>query len=1260
MSDSYIANLGYQVDTSPLKKGEQALDKMTVAGDKTEAGMGRVSASIGILSAGIAALAANTLITDVINYSDSWARVDNQLRLVIDSEEQLIEKRAELIQLSKDTNANLSSTVALYAELYRNTRELGTSEEQVSEVTRTLNNLFVSGGKDAQTQAGAIRQLSQALGAGALRGDEFNSVAEAAPRILDAIAISTGLAKGELRDFAATGGITAEILIDAVSSYASEAQRLADVTTKTFEQSTENAKTNVLAYVGAAQSIQDATLSLGESIEYASENIDAIVNGVQAAGAIMLASAVPATIRYTVATYANVQAQLLANTQAVRTVNALGSVTVAAGTATVATNALTLATRFLLGPFGLLLTAVGAAGIAYSMTDDKASDYNDTLDTQKGLLDDVTAKVKLLSEYQKADVALDAQFKLNDNKQKQRELEAQILADSFSSSAVASLTLKKQERLNDLKSEEARLVSVIAAANEKSDKAKSPIANDKLATQISNIQKMTEQLSMTENERFVDNQVRAALARGDSEAQIELIRQEAQAYISAKKAKEDFTDLISGTDTVDLFSLNESIDYDSWISGIEEAMNKAQILEAEMGDVWEAMLGGDLDWDAGIKKIAELQDEIDSLEPPKDIGFDIIANGATDSLRAMQSLSAQGSKEYRKLGVAIEAVNAIQAVAAVLNQAGGDPYTAFARMTAMVAAVGSLGYSVGSISGGGFDDVAAERQEVQGTTIWGDKSESIANSIDITANAVEKLVGINTDMLKALTSVQDGIAAAAVLIGRDVEIPQVSVDVKTNLFDGLQNFFSGDVLNLTGILGDTFTELLNLPLNIIGSWLGGSSKVVDEGVMILGGTLGDMMDSITVQAFQDIQYKKWRFGSKKSKSATTDITSEVGDQFQLVLDSIADSVYAGATTLGLAGDEVERAIQAFEIETIRISLKGLSVEEQQAEIEAVFGSIFDDLASSVIPFLGGFQLAGEGLGETLTRVATQVSIMDVLVDQLGVTMFDKLANPEMYTAAANNLSTLVGGVEEFASKTSDFISNFASDETKLDIYQNSLDKALGEVGLSLPDSVEGMWELMNSLNGSTEAGQEQIAMLLNMQDQSAAYYDLLENSNDALEEAAQKIADTAEGYRSAIESMYDVTEELATANLDAALRAARMGDFSLAEDLNLNSLAPDSSNYSSKLEYELARADTAAKLEELAKLTEGTISVDEKQLEALEQIRDEIKGTSTASNADELKNLKSQMEQLNEIQTRQNRVAVDSNSLLQQMVADGIPVRVEG
>lgn len=1245
MAESYIAELGYKVDTRPLKQGEKALDNVATAGKKAETGIQSLTSTVGVLSAGLAALAANAVIRDVINYSDSWARVDNSLRLVISSEDELISKREMLIALSKETNANLGSTVALYAELYRNTRELGTSEETVATVTRTLNNLFVSGGKDAQTQAGAIRQLSQALGAGALRGDEFNSVAEAAPRILDAISESTGLAKGELRDFAATGGITAEILVTAINSYASEAQRLADATTKTFEQSMENVTTNVTAYVGAAESIQDATMALGETLETVSENIDGVVNGVKAAGSVMLIAAVPSVVKYTASLYANVTAQLLANTQAVRTVSALGSVTVAAGTATVATNALNIATKALLSPWALVITAIGAGAAAYALTDEKASDYNNTLGDQKDLLDEVTKRVKMLSDFQKADVALDARLKLNENLEKQSALQEQINLDQFDSGAIASLTLKKQEALNKLKAEEVRLNGIITAANETPETEEGgSVGGDN--SQLESLRQMQKEIGMSKDELFVFRQEQKSIANEDAPEMTAAIVAMAQALVDQRNkveaTKAAFKDLF-GMDTVDTYALQQSKDYDTWIASISTTSTQMQDLRDEIIKTQEAINGGDLDPDIGKEYIDGLNSQLNRLDVS---AFDSITTSTQDGLASIQSMSAQGSKEYQRLGVAIQAVNAIQAIAAVLNQAGGDPYTAFARMAAMAASVASLGFSVGSISGGGFDDVAAERQETQGTTIWGEKSESIANATEITASAVEDLVGINTDMLSALTSVSDGISKASALIGRDVNTPEIN---QSDLV-----FDYNDVMGIFEPLGieKIFMDPLGLFGKAFNKIFGGSSKVVDEGIQIVGGTLGEMIDNISVQAFQSVQYKKWKFGSKKNKTVYDDITNDVGSQLQLVLDSIADSVFAGAEMLGMNTAEIEEAIQNFEIETIKISLKGLNAEEQQAEIEAVFSSIFDDLSAEVVPFLDQFQEVGEGLGETLARVATQVNVMDLVVDQLGVTMFDKFSNPELYAKAADNLSTLVGGIEEFASKTSSFVNSFAPDAVKLEIYGDSISESLSAVGLSVPETAAGFWDLMNGLDASTESGREQIAALLNSQGVAEEYYNLLEDSQDAIKEAAQS-------YRTAIDNMYDVTEEAATANLDAALDAARKGDLSLAGELDLSTVAPDMNNYSSMLEYDLARSEASAKLEELAKLTEGTITVDEKQLEALEQIRDSLDALSEESNSSTAMELKKEFETLNTMQKSQARTSADSNAILQQMLVDGLPVRIE-
>src|SRR5690606_10894226 len=140
---------------------------------------------------------------------------------------------------------------------------------------------------------------------------------------------------------------------------------------------------------------------------------------------------------------------------------------------------------------------------------------------------------------------------------------------------------------------------------------------------------------------------------------------------------------------------------------------------------------------------------------------------ATDAIgqgiSSLQSMAGEGTKAYKALETAQLALNVVTAIGAVLNQGKGDPYTAFARMAAMAAAVAALVGNIAFSGGGGPSSSSAEfRQENQGTgSVLGDaaaKSESIANAIEITADATSELVGINRGMLNALQSMQAGIS----------------------------------------------------------------------------------------------------------------------------------------------------------------------------------------------------------------------------------------------------------------------------------------------------------------------------------------------------------------------------------------------------------------------------------------------------------------------------------------------------------------------
>lgn len=213
-----------------------------------------------------AAIAGIISVQKVSQFADAFTRVQNQLLRTVDSADQLAGATQQILDIANQTRAGLEPTVELYTALTVATKDLGTAQEDIAGVTKTINNLFLESGKGAAETAGAIRQLGQALESGALRGDEFNSVAEGAPGILRAIQKETGLTRGELRDLAADGQITAELIVRSLQNYSAEAQNAADKTQITLAQAFTVADNNLTNFVGQVNGATGASESFARAI----------------------------------------------------------------------------------------------------------------------------------------------------------------------------------------------------------------------------------------------------------------------------------------------------------------------------------------------------------------------------------------------------------------------------------------------------------------------------------------------------------------------------------------------------------------------------------------------------------------------------------------------------------------------------------------------------------------------------------------------------------------------------------------------------------------------------------------------------------------------------------------------------------------------------------------------------------------------------------------------------------------------------------
>jgi tape measure domain-containing protein len=285
--NSYIE---IQVNSS---KAQGSVNKL----DKSMTGLGRTSDGVvkSMFTLSRAAIAVSSALSAsvVVKYADAFKSLQNQLRLVTGSYDELNQRTSDLLSLSNRSRASINDTATLYAQLTLATEDLGMTTGEQLRITETISKAFAVTGATAQESAGAIRQLGQALSAGALRGDEYNSVAEQAPEIMRALKRETGLTAGELRAFAATGGITAELLVTALGGAADVIDSKMTKAVQTFGQSSAIADNNFTILIGSVDDAVGFTQALGVSMVDTSEralamrdNIILLIDSVRSIGAV--------------------------------------------------------------------------------------------------------------------------------------------------------------------------------------------------------------------------------------------------------------------------------------------------------------------------------------------------------------------------------------------------------------------------------------------------------------------------------------------------------------------------------------------------------------------------------------------------------------------------------------------------------------------------------------------------------------------------------------------------------------------------------------------------------------------------------------------------------------------------------------------------------------------------------------------------------------------------------------------------------------
>lgn len=481
-----------------------------------------------------------------------------------------------------------------------------------------------------------------------------------------------------------------------------------------------------------------------------------------------------------------------------------------------------------------------------------------------------------------------------------------------------------------------------------------------------------------------------------------------------------------------------------------------------------------------------------------------------------------------------------------------------AAMAGTAAALASFGVMLGGGSSVSSDTFASKQANTGTGSVLGDssaQSESIANSIKIMSDLAKPEYRLTSEMAKSLQSIDNKMASLSANIARvggfaTGEGYVGSTTDKTNyLGTALLTGGAGAAMPaLNNVVKDIplIGDMSNLVTNAVGSIVGGvfggktTRSLEDAGITFDDQLITAAMTGLEGQSYQVVKTVKdggW-FGKDKTslESSFAELDEYTRTQFQLVLGNLYDITVKSAEALNTSSSAVSTELDDFVVSLGKISLKGKTGDEIQETLTAVFGNVADAMAEEAYPALSQFQQIGEGVFETLTRVATGMQEAQYLIDDLGVqyqavnyldienkrgdvaleALSQAILRTEQagsgitdivnaFTGSATDLFSLystvsklrtvmgkdigsemlrgAGGADQLSDAWSSFSEAFMSDTEQFNLNMIAMNAEFTKLGVVMPSSNSAFRSLVESIDTTTDSGQELYGRLLLLSDQ---------------------------------------------------------------------------------------------------------------------------------------------------------------------------------
>jgi len=210
----------------------------------------------------------------IIAVADAYTLLNNKLQNVATSQTQVAEITERLFDIANRTTSSIDSTATAFARFDRSLKGMGKSQNDTLRLTETINKALIVGGASATEASSALLQLSQAFNAGYLMGDEFRSVSENMPMVLDAVSKTLNKPIDQIKKLASEGKITAKVMYDAFKLIEKDVDGTFAKMDMTVGQSRTVFSNYFTKYVGEIDKAYGITATMARGVVTLAKNMD--------------------------------------------------------------------------------------------------------------------------------------------------------------------------------------------------------------------------------------------------------------------------------------------------------------------------------------------------------------------------------------------------------------------------------------------------------------------------------------------------------------------------------------------------------------------------------------------------------------------------------------------------------------------------------------------------------------------------------------------------------------------------------------------------------------------------------------------------------------------------------------------------------------------------------------------------------------------------------------------------------------------------